>query len=216
MISAVAVAILATQAPAAVTLRMSFTKGAKYEYTLKTLSRTAETALPANTPIKVEVLDVVDGIATIAYTYGPTVVGVAKPEPAKSGIGKIDRRGRIVEGNAIELQSVLPMELPEKPLKVGDTWEATEDMNLFVGSTSVRTVYKLESIKVENGRTMATIRFTMQGRGSLDVRGAGSVRIRTRDGFLAHTYSALNASTLVGQREVKVTAETEVTMTKEP
>jgi hypothetical protein len=165
--------------------RMKFSKGQKMSYTITSSAKVPNNpaAIKAVVPMSMTVQDVKGGIATIQLVTGPMTVNGKPlgPQPQTTVI-KLDDRGKPV-GGAMPGQQV-STQLPEKPLKVGGTYTATNTVNMMGQQFAVKSTNKFLGIKHVGSRNVAAIATTMTGSGAMKSSGTGVAYLDVKDGSL--------------------------------
>lgn len=161
--------------------RAKWVAGAKYGYVM-------DMAMPAsqmtqNKPVSMKmsmnmvVKSVSGGVATVVVTSESPMVngksmGTQKPQPMTF---KTDSRNRVVSGQGGQNMS---SPLPEKPIKVGETWSANVPM-AGMGGTAKAT-YTFMGMTSVGGVQAARIKSSIAGQAS----GSGTMYIAAADGQL--------------------------------
>lgn len=170
--------------------RMQHKAGATFKYSVaSTLTgSTASTApMKFTLPMTWKVLSVKNGVATIDTTVGPVSMGSSTMmQPTKNRI-QLDARGRLV-GNAGTGQQVTPA-LPEKPIKVGQSWSASAPVDLpMQGDKKVNATYTFKGFKTVNGKQMAELLVKTTGQAA----GSGTMLLLASDGSLFRSSLRMN------------------------
>jgi hypothetical protein len=174
-------------------LRMKFTKGQTLNYRLNMNMTTPMSTNAMNIvgPIKMTVASVDKGVATLNTTAGPFTSGGKALGKQETATIKQDTMGRIVGGDANQIQSFVS--LPQKPVKVGESWTATNKINAGpAGAMTVNAKYTLKSVGNVNGKQVANIAVSLSGAGQMKVNGSGSVQMLVSDGSLMDSTTTLN------------------------
>jgi hypothetical protein len=197
-----------TKSPQGYLFRMKHQAGAIFKYAVvSTLSGATETGKPMkfNLPMTWKVLGVKNGVATIDTTVGPVSMGGSPMmQPTKTRI-QMDARGRMV-GQAGVGQQVTPS-LPEKPIKVGQSWSASAPIELpMQGDKKVNATYTFKGFKTVNGKQMAELSIKTAGQAT----GSGTMLLQASDGSVFRSTLRLNLAVTNpngGASKYKVTAE---------
>jgi hypothetical protein len=165
--------------------RVKYTKGARLDYQL--ISVWPKPARPSDPkrmegPLSMTVLDVAGGVATIRVEAGPFSLDgrrdLARPNTMQL---KMDNRGKIVEGGA-GMSQLSGIHLPEKPLKIGESFVATN----VVPVQSIKIVVKAHctfvGFKTINGRRAAELKLSLSSTGLAPTKGTGTQYIDAADG----------------------------------
>jgi hypothetical protein len=191
---------LACIAPAQITkagngylFRAKYTKGAVFKYvvlsTIGGFKSANGQAMKVTLPMTWKILNVVNGVATVDTTVGPVTVGSGgQPmmQPTKNQI-QIDSRGRVV-GQAGSGQQVTPA-LPEKPVRVGQSWSAAAPIDLPVqGDHKVTATYTFKGLKTVNGKQMVNLAVKLSGQAT----GQGTMLLLMSDGSLFQSNIKMN------------------------
>lgn len=170
--------------------RMSHKSGTTFRYSVaSTLTSTNQSAAPMKftLPMIWKVLGVKNGVATIDTTVGPVTMGTSTMmQPTKNRI-QLDARGRLV-GKAGTGQQVTPA-LPEKPIKVGQSWSASAPVDLpMQGDNKVNATYTFKGFKTVNGKQMAELAVKTTGQAA----GSGTMLLLASDGSLFRSNIRMN------------------------
>jgi hypothetical protein len=176
------------------TLRMKFTKGQKISYETTTTVDMAGMQ-PMKMPMTMTVTDVKDGIYTVKYSVG--AIGGQKPQDITL---KMNSQGKLVEGNAAgqALTGAGNVQLPTKPVKVGESWSSTAETPVMGSKMKVNSTYTFKGIKKVGGKDVAEIAIKMTSSGgAVGVTGTGTMTLMVSDGSLHG--STMNIKTSMGQ-----------------
>lgn len=144
---------------------------------------------PQSTDISVrqEVVEVKDGVSTLKVetTGGPTET------PTQTF--QVDEHGKVVgqpEGTPPgQNMSGFPTGLPDRALKVGETWSSETEMPGIPGGGKIKVDYTFQGLKTVEGKSVAQIDFKMSLAGEMTMDGEGTVILDPADGQLLSTTS---------------------------
>jgi hypothetical protein len=179
--------------------RVKYHKGMKVKYLMKVTSGMPVQSAGGKAqsiviviPVSGVVTDMQNKIATVQMTTGPNTFN-GKTQGAQQNITiKVDDRGKVVSGapNGMENMTIA---LPDKPLKVGDTFTAHQNVNMGVMPLTVNAVYKFTGMKSVGGHQLAMFAVTLTGTGNvpspqgasvhLSTAGTGQMSISAEDGM---------------------------------
>ncbi len=133
-------------------------------------------------------------IADIEYTATPSAGVPGGGKPSVTNV-RVNSRGKMVSGASSQMgQQFGNVELPEKPVKIGQSWSAnivpTPGMN-------ITSTYKLVGTKMVGGMECANIGVTMSSKGGqAKINGTGTILLRMSDCSLqtANINTTINAS----------------------
>lgn len=173
-------------------LRTKYVKGQTLKYKMTTnISGGPSKVPPMEIPMTLKVKDVKNGVATIVYTT--KVPGQPKGGDIEV---KVDSRGKMVGGAGLEaLQGMGAMgaTLPEKAVKVGDTW--TQNMNSpAMQGMKMSTTYRFNGLKTVGGVKVAEIGMTIKGTGpqNMTMSGTGTMTMLASDGTMRNTSMSMD------------------------
>ncbi len=173
-------------------LRTKYTKGQSFKYKMTTTVTGGPSKMPPmEIPMTIKVKDVKNGIATL--TYSMKTPGQSTPSNIEV---KVDPRGKMVGGSGIEaLQGMGAMgaTLPEKPVRIGQTWTQTID-NPAMQGMKLTTTYKFNGLKNVRGAQVAEIGMTIKGTGpqNMTMSGSGTMILLASDGTMRSTSMSMD------------------------
>ena len=192
--------------------RMKFAKGHKLSYTV-----TSEAHLPNNpsamkavVPMAMTVQDVKGNVATVQMVSGPMTLNGKPMGQQQTTVIKLDDRGKPI-GGAVPGQQVAT-QLPEKPLKVGESYTSNNSVNMMGQQFAVKSVNKFLGIKKVGSRTVAAIATTIAGSGAMKSSGNGTAYLDVADGQLVSM--TMNQKLTITQGAQAQTINSVVTVTR--
>ena len=173
-------------------LRVRYTQGTTLKF--KTVSTSASLAKPLEAPMIMKVTKVTSKSSIIEFTGG-----------GQSVVVEVDSRNNSANGVA----AAVGTSLPEKALKVGETWTASSPVPSpassgspsMGGAGTVTSRYVFKGLATENGKKVAVITFTMSGQMS----GGGTMSLLLSDGTLYSSLVNLNLAAMKISVKSKVT-----------
>lgn len=186
-VAAVPASAQITKSGAGYLFRMKFTKGMKLPYQMVSL-----TPEPINSfdpkrvegPFTMTILDVVNGIATVRVDSGPFSLDGKSINKTNTAQVKMNDRGKIVEGAAGAAQMNGGIVLPDKPLKAGESFEATTSIPVQGRTMTIKSRVTFAGIKSVRGKQVAEMKVTVSGTGLLPTLGTGTQLLDLADGQL--------------------------------
>lgn len=187
LLALVSLGVLAAAAPAQITrsgagylLRVKYVKGSVLRFS-STNSVRGVTGQPTGEfkvalPVVMKVQDVQGPVALVRVTIGPAKSGGSSIYPEQSLLVRLDNRNKTKEG-----QTSVGTQLPEKPVKIGQTW--TSKAPVSTGMTDMgqlTAVYRFAGVKSEKGQSVAVITYQLKGK----ARGSGRMLLSMADGLL--------------------------------
>lgn len=186
-----ATAALAALSPAQVTksgagylLRVKYAPGQviKLNSTNKMINATTGKAVETSImlPVVLRITDVKAGIATARMVVGPASYNGQPLIPAKTVVMNLNSRNQAtgVQGGSSSVGATLP----EKPIKVGQTWKALAPISTGTGGVQkVEAVYKFVGVKTVDGQGVAVVTYTISGGVG---KGSGRMTLLQKDGTL--------------------------------
>ena len=163
--------------------RMKYAPGMVLKYSVvSTIGGMSQNGQPMKftLPMLWKVVSVKNGVSTVDTTVGPVSMGGGQPmmQASKNTI-KIDSRGQLV-GQPGRGQQVTPA-LPEKPIRVGQSWSASAPVDLpMQGDKKITATYTFKGIKVVEGKQMAELGVKTGGQAP----GSGTMLLMVKDGSL--------------------------------
>lgn len=131
------------------------------------------------------VKSVKNGTATIDYTVNMTKSPVGSQKPTTMTV-QMNNRGKMTGGSAgMDMSQMQGYELPEGPVRVGQTWSSTNTVNQAGMSMKVNSTYKLVGLKRVGAFDCAQLAITAKTSGAqMSGTGTGSVFLRLADGSM--------------------------------
>ena len=166
--------------------RLKYTKGQKLNYDVVSTVQMpgGQGAMAVTIPMAMLVKDVTGKISTVQIEVGPMMMnGKPGPQPKRTMDVKLDDRGKTVGGGTPGMQGV-NTQLPEKPLKIGESFTSTNSMNIAGQPLNVKSVSRFTGVPKMGGRTVAVLATTATASGALQVKGSGTGYIDIADGSL--------------------------------
>jgi hypothetical protein len=227
----VGLALCTTSAQAQVTkvgnayqFRVKYHKGMKIKYLMKIV-----TGMPASPsggkpqsismeiPVDSTVVDMQNKIATIKVITGPTKLN-GQPQGATQSLEmKMNDRGKPISGAPPGMEN-LTASLPDKPLTVGESYTANQNIAIAQMPITVHALYTFRGVKSVKGREVAVFNVTLNGSGNIPTaqgasakfttRGDGSMTISVEDGLANETNIDQVVSVPQGSQVMKVKTKT--------
>jgi hypothetical protein len=213
-----------TKVGSAYQFRVKYHKGMKIKYLMK-VTTTLPTppgggkaqSIEMTIPVDGTVTDVQNKIATIQMVTGPMTMNGRPQGTQKTLTMKLDDRGKPVGGMPTGMEN-LTASLPDKPLKVGDTYSSKQDITMANIPISVNAVYKFTGVKSVAGHQLATFTVTLNGSGSVPTpqgatasfttKGTGQMSLSTDDGLATRTSIDQDVVIPQGAQTLKLTTKT--------
>ena len=171
-----------TKSAAGYLFRMKFVKGAKYSFNMSVGNNAP--GMPAatrnmNIPMSMSIVSAEGHSGTVRVDSTNPMSG--KPS---STVIKMDDHGKPVGGN-MPMQMNISQAMPDKPLKIGQSYSATNSMNspLGGGQTTVITKVTFVGIRNEGGREVAVMNIASHASGGMTISSTGTQSIATSDGW---------------------------------
>jgi len=164
--------------------RMNYAPGMVLKYdVLSTIGGMSQNGQPMKftLPMVWNVLSVKNGVSTIDTVVGPISMGGGKEPMVQATKNRIqlDKRGRLV-GQPGTGQQVTPA-LPEKPIRVGQSWSASAPINLpMQGEKKISATYTFKGVKTVQGKPVAELAVKTSGQAN----GTGTMLLLVKDGSL--------------------------------
>jgi hypothetical protein len=196
--------------------RMKFSKGEKMSYVINSSgsmpgAAAGQSAMKMTMPMVMTVKDVQGKIATVQMEMGPMMMnGKAAGQQKQTMEVKLDDRGKPA-GNSGSMQSV-STQLPEKPLKVGESYSTTNNVNVMGQQFAVKATNKFVGTKRVGARNCAIISTSAAGSGAMKTAGTGTALLDMADGSLVSM--TMNQKVTVGQGAQAQTITNNVTITR--
>jgi hypothetical protein len=181
-----------TKTGGAYLLRMKFFKGQKLSY----LMTSSSTGVKMEIPFIMNVTDVTGNVATINLTVGPASVNGKRAmngnTPAKAQVVTIqmDNRGKVVKSSQPGAQGMAGVVLPEKPIRIGETFPVDSTTPMGGMNMKVTGRYRFAGIKNVNGKQAAQLAVMLSGSGTggaamkISTKGSGTTNLDIADGQL--------------------------------
>jgi hypothetical protein len=164
-------------------MRAKYVKGTVMKYTIAatySMGGSGTKSQPIEMPMSLKVIDVKGGVGTVQFQL--SMPGGGKP---MEGTVKMDAQGRAVGKSNPMLQGVGSVFLPDKVLKVGDTWTSTSDSPSVVGDLKAKTTYRFKGIKSVKGKQVAELTLSSSGASKgIKMSGSGTMLLLVSDASL--------------------------------
>lgn len=166
-------------------MRMKFAPGQKLVYSMQSTTSAPGQPQPMNldTEFSMKVNSVKNGVADITYSVGPMKMNGRATGGVNTATMKMDTRGKIV-GQTSGGQQPTQMVLPDKPIRVGQTWTSTNSIATMGVPMEVTNTYKLNRIVQKGGRSLAEVSVTISAKGNISSSGKGTMLLDFADGSL--------------------------------
>jgi hypothetical protein len=131
-------------------------------------------------PVLLRITGVKAGLAQARMVVGPATYNGQPLIPSKTVVMSLNSRNQAtnVQGGASSVGATLP----EKPIKVGQTWKALAPISTGTGGVQkVEAIYKFVGVKSVNGQGVAVVTYTISGGVG---KGSGRMTILQKDGTL--------------------------------
>lgn len=194
-------------------LRVKNVKGLTLKYRLT--SETTDATDPKQTqkmtaPWKTTVLSVANGVATIKFDSGPFMLnGKPLANTTNSAEVKMDSRGKLTGGTAAATQ-LSGVQLPEKPIRVGESFDFTNTVPLGQTPMTAKWHCTLAGFKSINARQAAEIKTTMSSSGFIPVTGKGIQYIEVADGQLVSAQMDLQVNMAANGVPTKINSKIKI------
>ncbi|MEJ5170628.1 MAG: DUF6263 family protein [Fimbriimonadales bacterium] len=194
-------------------MRMKFAPGQKMVYSMQSTTTAPGQPQPMllNTEFSMKVNSVKNGVADITYSVGPMKMNGRATGGVNTVNMKMDSRGKTV-GQTPGGQQPTQMVLPEKPIRVGQTWTSTSSIATMGVPMEVTNTYKLNRIVQRGGKSLAEVGVTISAKGNISSSGNGTMLLDFVDGSLVS--ATMNQTITIrqggqqGSGEMKVTNKT--------
>lgn len=185
-----AAATLAALAPAQVTksgagylLRVKYSPGQviKLNSTNKIINATGQVHedMVVGLPVVMRIISVDGPIAQARMTVGPAMMNGNAIVRGQTVVMRLNNRNQA--SGAKSAGASVGATLPEKPVKVGQTWQAMAPISTGTGMVQkVDATYTFVGVKTLNGQGVAVVTYEMKGA----ARGRGTMTILQKDGTL--------------------------------
>ncbi|MDR3691224.1 MAG: hypothetical protein P4L46_17725 [Fimbriimonas sp.] len=176
-------------------LRAKYTKGQVIRFqTVSGVDSNDKTisAMRVRVPVKLQVLDVKRGVATVKLTMGAVVVGGQTFQPEQSTVFALDNRN---QGN--NTSASIGTNLPLKPVKAGTPWTSVMPVNMFGQISKLEGKYRFAGLKQVNGHLVGVITYELSG----PAEGTGTMMILASDGTM---YSNDTRLTMGGNKLTRI------------
>ncbi len=166
-------------------MRMKFAPGQKLVYSMNSTTSAPGQPQPMNldTEFTMKVNSVKNGVADITYSVGPMKMNGKATGGVNTVNMKMDSRGKVM-GQASGGQQPAQMVLPDKPIRVGQTWTSTSSIATMGVPMEITNTYKLNRIVQKGGRSLAEISVTISAKGNISSNGTGTMLLDFADGSL--------------------------------
>ena len=140
-----------TQTGKAYKLRMAWKKGDVYKYRIELkIDMPNGKSMPTSGDVTLKVIDVKAGVADVEIES----TNMASKTPTKQKL-KMDSLGQI--GDLDGMSGISSQRLPEKSIKIGESWSMKRKVNQGGVEMDVLTIYTLKAVKAVNGIKCAVL-----------------------------------------------------------
>jgi hypothetical protein len=188
--------------------RVKFAPGMHFDYEM--VSATPQPVRPTDPkkisgPFSMSVLDVKGGIATVRVDAGPFLLdGKPIPGAKKNSMQvKMDTRGKMVQGEP-GMQQLGGIQLPEKPLKIGESFETQNTTQMGPNKLVVKSKCTFAGIKNISGHQAAELKVVVASTGLTPTKGNGSQFLDMADGQLLSAKINQEAAAAVNGRQFRI------------
>jgi hypothetical protein len=144
-------------------------------------------------PITVRVLDATSAQAKLQIEMGAVKFGTSMSYPGAKAAVTINNRNQAVGDGAGPPATA---ELPERAVRVGDTWTAKVAISTGLGQSTLTGTYKFVGIRLTGGPPVAVISFKLSG----TAKGSGTETLLIKDGTVYNSSAdiALSLGAAIG------------------
>jgi len=161
-------------------LRAKYLKGVTHKFNMQNsvagLKNEPAAGAKFSMPITLQVLDVVNGVASVKLTMGGVKMGETVIKPGQSATVKLTNRNMGADGGAQNIGA----QLPKGAVRVGESWSAKAPVNSEMGRGTLDARYTFRGLKTTGGKATAYITYVLSGYAS----GEGKMSILVADGIL--------------------------------
>jgi len=174
-------------------LRVKYVKGTKLQYSTVTsldsgIGKSA-TPLSFKTPVIMKVKEIRNSKALISLTVGPVTMGANAIQKAETHDVMIDTRNA---SDSPDQMGMVTGQLPEKAVRVGETWFTTAPIPDPTGTAhTMQVIYKFQGVKTVAGKSMGVIGYTLSG----GAKGSGTLLVLASDGTIYSNMTKLAFNT---------------------
>lgn len=168
-------------------LRMKFTPGQTSKFNIAMDTSAAGQSMKMAMPMTQKVVSVKNGVADLTMNVGPMSMNGKPMNTQVQTINvSMDSTGKVVKGAPMG-QTGTQVSLPEKPVKVGESWTVnTKTQAGMGGNMDVKATYTLAGFQTVAGKQMAKLNVKMSAGGQMTMKGDGTMLLLMTDGSL-HT-----------------------------
>lgn len=185
-------------------LRMKLTKGASYAYDM-TSSTSMGTAAPMSIKMgySMKVTKVTNGIAEVLMTSTTPMSKTPQTQTVKmDGRGALDGQpGTEQVGN---------VRMPEKAIKVGETWVAKRSMGTGAQATTIDTVYTFRGLQAVGKVQCAVLDVKTTSKGMIASTTTGKMFIEAANGMLLSSNLSTTATMKQGGTSMAIKSTTSI------
>lgn len=170
-------------------LRIKYTKGEKAKYIMKISSPMMKQPM---TMTMMQSTKAVNGTsATVDYDISSPQGGMGSQKVTVD----VDNRGRVLKTSAPGGDQLNNVQLPEKPIRIGETWSGDVSSKGGMAGIKMKSLYKLVGVKNMGGGQCAQIAVSMSGgNAQMKIDGSGTIYLRMKDGSIETTSLATNVT----------------------
>ncbi len=185
-------------------MRMKLTTGSTYTYDVSN-SMVIGTGKPMVVPMSysMKVGKITKGVADVLMTMNSPMS--KKPEIQTV---KMDSRG-MVDGQG-GMESLGNVRLPERALKVGETWKATQSSGQGARSMTLDTVYTFRGVQAVGKISCAVLDVKSTSKGTMASTTTGKIYIDSANGMLYQTTLAMTMTMTQGAKTQTVKNNTTI------
>lgn len=182
-------------------LRAKYTPGQTLKYVMSSDAAMggSKQVMKMTSPIVMAVKGVKAGVAEIVVTTGPASLNGQSQGAADKRTVKLDTRNRPI-GGPTNYEAFSSFELPEKPVKPGQSWKGQTKLDTPMGAVTMAATYTFVGIKTVAGKQVAEIKSAITGSMMGPIKGNSTAYLNVADGML-HSVSGKTRT------EVKMSAE---------
>lgn len=130
-------------------------------------------------PVVIRITEVKNGNALARMTVGPPTMNGKEVMNRQTVVMTLNNRNQATSGR--DPGNSVGATLPQKPLKIGETWTAFAPISTGTGATQkLRATYKLLGVKTVAGKAVAVVSYQIAG----GATGKGTLTLLQEDGTL--------------------------------
>ncbi|MCX7799318.1 MAG: DUF6263 family protein [Fimbriimonadales bacterium] len=166
-------------------MRLKFVKGQTMTYAMESTTSAPGQQQPMvlNTTFSMKVSNVRNGVADIKYSVGPMTMNGRQTGGVNTVDMRMDSRGKVLGGNPGAAQQT-QMVLPDRPIRIGQTWTSTSNIASMGVPMQVTNTYKLNRIVRQGGKQLAEVSVQISAKGNISSSGNGTMLLDFADGSL--------------------------------